>query len=61
MKMKFWDIDSECVVTEEQLRGEYEELVQSGELEDCTFWQFLRDCTGKNGTLEVIEEEEKEK
>ena len=39
------------ILTEQELRTEYEALVASGETEDETFENHLTNCLGKNGML----------
>ena len=38
------------IVTEEELKECYNNLKASGEF-DGTFYQYIEECTGKNGTL----------
>ena len=57
----FYDVENEVIITEAELRTSYEELRRNDETDCASFEVYVRECTGKNGTLEVIEEEEKEK
>lgn len=51
---KYYDTENQKVITEDELRAEYEVLKKNGETEAENFGQYLNNCTGKNGTLEVI-------
>lgn len=51
---KFYDTENQKIITETELRAEYETLKRDGETEAKNFGQYLNNCTDKNGTLEVI-------
>ena len=51
----FHDIENDVIITEAELQAEYEELWQNDETCCESFEVYVRECTGKNGTLEVIE------
>lgn len=42
------------IITEQELQSEYNDLKQSGETDCRTFSEYIRECCGKNGTLEKI-------
>lgn len=52
--MKYFDIESGEVLSEEDLKREYKWLYENGETETPTFSGYLRNCLSKNGTLEKI-------
>lgn len=58
---KFYDIETEEVITEDALRHEYEALKNIGKIEGFadelpgTFGQYLANCLSKNGTLTEIQ------
>lgn len=52
--MLFWDFEREELLTEEQLKLEYEELKSNGGTEAETFTEYLDNCMEwNNGTLEL--------
>lgn len=42
------------IITEQELQTEFNDLKQSGETDCRTFSEYIRECCGKNGTLEKI-------
>lgn len=51
---KFWDIETREILTEDQIRANYEELKAAGETEVENFSQYLENCmTRNNGCLEA--------
>lgn len=52
---KFRDTETGNIITEEELKAEFEEL-KSGSPEEYnyTFSEYIRNCTAKNGFLEEI-------
>ena len=42
------------IITEEELRDEFEFFRKRGETEAKNFVEYVRNCTDKNGTLEEI-------
>ena len=50
----FYDMESDTVITESQLMEEMETLIASGNIEPMTFEDYVRECTGKNGTLKRL-------
>lgn len=54
---KFKDTNTGEIITEEELRKEFEELEkETPEEYDYSFGNYIRNCTDKNGTLEEIRE-----
>lgn len=54
----FYDIERETIITEAQLRNEYEEMKSSGDTEAKTFSDYVLNCmTYNNGTLEEVDVE----
>lgn len=51
---KYIDYEHNTIITEKELRAEYEKLRKDGSTEQPNFQSYLREVTGKNGTLEVI-------
>ena len=51
---KYWDYEHNKIITEPELRAEYEMLRKNGSTEMPDFPSYEKDVTGKNGTLEVI-------
>ena len=55
--MKYRDTESGEILTKEQLYAEY--LDNAAEIEENSgaryFWEWLRNATGKNGFLEVVD------
>ena len=53
----FFDIESEQIITLEQLYDEFTELKKANPFEhDYTFFEYVSNClTHNNGTLEIIE------
>ena len=57
---KFRDINTGEIITEEELRKEFEELKkETPEEYNCSFNQYLLNCTSKNGMLIEITNEDK--
>ena len=57
---KFRDISTGEIITEEELRKEFEELKkETPEEYNCSFNQYLLNCTSKNGMLIEITNEDK--
>ncbi len=52
--MRYRDIWSEKVFTEDELRKEFEILKANGETDAENFGQYLTNCLGKNGSLEKV-------
>jgi hypothetical protein len=53
--MIYKDTESGEVVTERELRAEFETLRhESPEEHDYSFTEYIRNCTDKNGFLEVV-------
>lgn len=50
----FRDIETGEILSLDDLIKEFERLKAEGETETKTFQGYLRNCTDKNGTLEVI-------
>ena len=51
---KYYDTEHDTIITETELINEYEELRRDGETDAPNFTAYVNECTGKNGTLEVI-------
>lgn len=51
---KFRDTESGEIITLSELKHEYEELYDSGEVETETFDGYLKNCLSKNGFLEEV-------
>lgn len=51
---KYLDRENERIITEKQLKAEYEEIRADGGTDAETFEQYIKNCTDKNGTLEPI-------
>lgn len=54
---KYWDVDHERLLTEDELRADYDQRKRNGELEDFynTFEYYLNCClTINNGSLEEV-------
>lgn len=54
MERKFYDTETETIITEDELLTEWATLYATGETECNTFLTYVRECTSKNGTLEEI-------
>lgn len=55
--MKYFDIESLEIMTAEQLKKEFDEFVANdGEHDGWTFNDYIKECTGKNGTLITIDQ-----
>jgi hypothetical protein len=52
----YHDIETDEVLTEDDLRNEYEWLYKNGHTETPTFKGYLRNCLSKNGTLERMDD-----
>ena len=53
---RYHDIESNEIITEEQLKKEYEQQTESGIIDEMTFSEFIRNSlTRYNGTLEIIQ------
>lgn len=50
----YHDIESDEILSREELKREYEYLYKNGETETPTFEGYLQNCLSKNGTLEII-------
>ena len=50
----FYDMETETTITENQLLEEMEMLIAEGNIEPMDFADYVRACTGKNGTLKEI-------
>lgn len=53
MKM-YYDIDHDKVLTEDELRKEFNVLNVNGETDAENFGQYINNCIGKNGNLEEM-------
>ena len=53
--MKFYDIETEEVITLAELEEEFNRLKAEHETETENFSDYIINCTSKNGTLEIIE------
>lgn len=51
---KFKDIETNEILTIEELEKEYNELYSNNETETDNFGDYLSNCLSKNGTLEEI-------
>lgn len=51
---RFKDIETNEVITIEELEKEYNELFENEETETDNFEDYLHNCLSKNGTLEEI-------
>ena len=52
---KFYDVEHDEVISLAELMEEFAEKSEDEREEYCgNFWNWLRECTGKNGTLEEI-------
>ena len=51
---RYSDFERETVFTEDELRKEFNLLKANGETDAENFGQYLNNCLGKNGSLEVI-------
>lgn len=52
--MKFYDTETGKTITENELHSEYLTLLETGEIDEKSFADYVKECTGKNGTLEKI-------
>lgn len=50
----FYDMESDMVITESQLSDEWRMLTENGNIEPMTFADYVKACTGKNGTLKRL-------
>lgn len=50
----YYDIESDEILSREELEREYEYLYKNGETETPTFEGYLQNCLSKNGTLELL-------
>lgn len=50
----FYDIEENKVITESQLKEEMETLIANGNIEEMSFADYVKECTGKNGTLKRL-------
>lgn len=50
----FRDVETGEILTLDDLAEEFKRLRAEGETETETFQGYLRNCTDKNGTLEII-------
>lgn len=51
---KYLDRENERIITEKQLKAEYEAIRADGGTDAETFEQYIKNCTDKNGALEPI-------
>lgn len=51
---KYLDRENERIITEKQLKAEYDEIRAEGGTDAETFEQYVKNCTDKNGALEPI-------
>lgn len=54
--MKYHDIETDEVLTIDDLKTEYRILRENGETEADTFEDYLQNCLSKNGTLEIAKD-----
>ena len=54
--MRYHDIETDEVLTIDDLKTEYRILRENGETETDTFDGYLQNCLSKNGTLEIIKD-----
>ena len=52
--LKFYDIETNEIITEKELYFEFLELKKYNDTESKNFSDYIRNCTDKNGTLKVI-------
>lgn len=52
--MRFYDTESGKILTENELHSEYLTMLETGEIDEKSFADYVEECTGKNGTLEKI-------
>ena len=52
--MRYRDIETGEILTLAELEREFAELKANGETETETFAGYMRNCCGKNGTLEEV-------
>ena len=52
--MKYFDINSGEIVTLEKLYKEYEILISENNISGITFDDYIKECTGKNGSLIIV-------
>ena len=50
----FYDLEHDKTITVTELKTEFENLRYSGGTDCRTFAEYVNECTGKNGTLEII-------
>ena len=50
----FYDIEENRIITENQLLEEMKMLIANGNIEPMDFADYVRECTGKNGTLKRL-------
>jgi hypothetical protein len=50
----YYDIETNKIISKDELKKEYEYLYKNGETETLTFEKYLHNCLSKNGTLEII-------
>ena len=50
----FYDMESDMVIAESQLMEEMETLIANGNIEPMAFTEYVKACTGKNGTLKRL-------
>lgn len=50
----FYDMEAETIITEKQLLEEMETLIANGNIEPMSFTEYVKECTGKNGTLQTL-------
>ena len=55
MAYRYHDIETDEIVTEEQLKKEYQTQLENGTIDEMTFAEYIRNSlTRYNGTLEII-------
>lgn len=50
----FYDTEHDTYITLDELEQEYKTLVAAGETDCKTFKEYINETTGKNGTLERV-------
>lgn len=54
---KYFDCESNEIITEKQLEKEFQQLKKDNPLEyDYSFTDYIKNCTSKNGTLTPIKQ-----
>lgn len=52
--MLFRDTETGNIITEKELYSEWKILFENAETDSNSFSEYIRNCTDKNGTLEII-------